>query len=366
LDARELSGSPALAPPRGHFDPELLDELDPGAVLFLSDEGRVREPALSRLPSGQELVLADEHAGSGGPAPTRAHDPLAMRQRILSAAALEVSKGTADPRPLVVTLPPKWNPGPDWREADFFEGLETRWSRLAPVPRGATTTYDGELVYSRDQRAGELGPANIRAARTLVRTSGVLDDLLANVNDVTQRLTGAALQAVAYSARLSPRLAAAQVRELDATVHDQMGRVEVSGTDFVTLSGGSGSLTVSLVNGLEQPINVGLAARTGNDRVRVQAPDPVRMQPGERTTLRLHVTSEVGVHDVTLFPVTGGGEELGTPLTFSLRTSQVGRLIWYVIIGGGALLAVTIMRRIVLRIRDNRWRPADGGAEDDG
>ena len=362
MDARELNGSPAVAPPQGYFDPDLLDRLDPGTLLFLTDRGRVGQPALSRLSTGQELVLVDERAGAGGPAPTPEHDILAMRQRILSEAALEVSKGASDPRPLVVALPPRWDPGPGWREADFFGGLETGWSRLAAVPRGATTTYDGELAYSREQRADEIGPSNIRATRTLVRTSGVLDDLLANVNDVTERLTGAALQAAAYSARISPRLAAAQVREIDATVRAQMERVEVSGTDFVTLSGGSGSLTVSLVNGLEQPITVGIAARTGNERVRVEAPDPVRMQPGERTTLRLHVTSEVGVHDVTLFPVTVEGETLGTPMTFSLRTSQVGRLIWYVIIAGGALLAVTIVRRIVMRIRDRRWRPSEDDA----
>jgi hypothetical protein len=80
------------------------------------------------------------------------------------------------------------------------------------------------------------------------------------------------------------------------------------------------------------------------------------MQPGQRTTLRLQVTSGVGVHDVTIYPVTSEGEETGTPLTFSLRTSQVGRLIWYIISAGGALLAVMTVRRIVLRIRSNRWR----------
>jgi hypothetical protein len=35
----------------------------------------------------------------------------------------------------------------------------------------------------------------------------------------------------------------------------------------------------------------------------------------------------------------------------------VGRLIWYIIIAGGTLLAVMIVRRIVLRIRNHRWRP---------
>ena len=110
------------------------------------------------------------------------------------------------------------------------------------------------------------------------------------------------------------------------------------------------------MNGLEQPITVGLRARTDSPAVEVEAPEPVNMQPGERTTLRLQVTSGVGVHDVTLHPVTAEGEKAGTPFTFSLRTSQVGRLIWYIIIAGAALLAVMIVRRIALRVRNHRWR----------
>jgi hypothetical protein len=37
----------------------------------------------------------------------------------------------------------------------------------------------------------------------------------------------------------------------------------------------------------------------------------------------------------------------------------VGRLIWIIIIAGGLLLAVTSVRRIVLRIRNSRWRVDD-------
>jgi hypothetical protein len=163
---------------------------------------------------------------------------------------------------------------------------------------------------------------------------------------------------VSLSARPTPRLAATQVLELDATTRVQMERVQVTGTDFVTLSGGSGSLTVTLVNGLKQPIAVGLRASSDSPRVKVATPEPVSMQPGQRTTLRLKVTSGTGVHDVTLTPVTTSGEATGTPLTFSLRTSTVGRLIWYILAAGGTLLVVMIARRIVLRVRGKQWREA--------
>ncbi len=357
MQAWGLDGRPVVAPRSGYFDPEVLSAVPKDSLLLLTDRGRLQTPTLSDLPSGHQLLMSDERAVSGGPAPTAARDPLALRQRVLSEAALEATKGDEPPRPVVLNLPARWNPGPHWRDADFFGGLQTQWLRISPLPDSNTIpTYDGELAYDRAEQAKELGSANVDATRTLTHTSGVLGNLLANENTVTDRLTGAALQASALSARPTPRLAATQVLELDATTRVQMERVQVTGTDFVTLSGGSGSLTVTLVNGLKQPITVGLRARTDSSRVEVETPDPVNMQPGQRTTLRLQVTSSIGVHDVTLFPVTTSGEATGTPLTFNLRTSQVGRLIWYILAAGGTLLVVMIVRRIVLRLRGQQWR----------
>ena len=356
MKAWGLTGTATVAPPTGYFDPDLLSEVSEDALLVLTDRGRLQNPTLSRLPSGQELVLTDARARTGGPTPEAPRAALALRQRILSEAALEVAKGDEPTRPIVVTLPYGWDPGVNWRQANFFGGLQTPWVRLAPVPRGPTSTYDGELAYGRPQRASEIGDANVAATRTLQRTSSVLKNLLANPTGVTDQLTGAALQASAYSARPTLELAAEQVLALDATTRGQMDRVQVTGTDFVLLSGGSGTLVVTLVNGLKQPITVGLNARADSPQVKIEIPEPVSMQPGQRTTRRLRVTSGVGVHDVTIFPVTIDGDETGTPLTFSLRTSKVGRLIWYIIIAGGTLLAVMIVRRIALRISSQRWR----------
>ena len=356
LGARGLSATPVVAPPAGFFDPMLLPRIPRSTTLLLGDQGSLTDQPQSRLASGQQLVLSDDRAGAGGPAPTDAHDPLAMRQRILADAALEAEKGDQAAREVVVSLPADWNPGPQWREADFFGGLQVPWVRIVPLSKGVTTPYRGELEYDRTQLAREIGSANVMSTTTLTRTGVVLGDLLAKRNDASDRLTGAAMQASSYSARRARMLAADQVLALNSSTQDDMDKVQVAGTDFVTLSGGSGSLTVTLVNGLGQPITVGLRAHTDSPDVKVSTPDPVRMQPGQRTTLRLPTTSTVGVHEVRLTPVTSEGAEVGTPLSFSLRTSQVGRLIWYVILAGGVLLGVMILRRIVLRVRNHRWR----------
>ena len=355
LQTRGLAGPAVVAPPSGLFDPLLLPQVDQDTLLLLSDRGRLASPPSSRLPSGQELLLNDERVGTGGPAPSAPLATLALRQRLLSEAALE-AESSGSPRPVVLQLPVGWDPGARWREADFFGGVQQPWLRLSPVPRTPTTTYDGQLAYGAAARAREIQDPNVTATRMLARTASVLGHLLANANDVTDVLTGAALESSAYSARSTPGLAADQVIALDSTMRTEMDKVQVTGTDFVTLSGGSGTLTVNILNGLAQPITVGLSARADSPDVKVQPHDPVSLQPGQRTTLRLDTTSRSGVHDVTIFPVTTQGEQLGTPLTFSLRTSQVSRVIWYVIIAGGLLLAVMIVRRIVLRIRLHRWR----------
>ena len=371
LKARDLSGPAVVAPPDGVFDADLLPELSQDSLLMLSDRGNLETPPSARLTSGQSAVFTDARASAGGPAPAEPLNPLALRQRILSEAALEIlspsgqvageqSTLTAQPRPVVVALPGGWNPGRDWRGADFFSTLaDTAWVRLAPVPRGASTTYSKGLGYGRDQRAEEVGEANVEATRTLSRTGRVLGDLLDNDNNVDDTLSGAAFAASSYSARVRSRRVVEQTMALDSAVRAQMSRVQVTGTEFVTLSGGSGSLTVTLVNQLKQPVTVALRVETSSPEVRVQTPEPVSMQPGQRTTRRLEVLSTgTGVHDIRVYPVTTEGDDVGGVFVFSLRISQVGELIWYILGAGGTLLAVLIVRRIVLRIRNHRWREA--------
>jgi hypothetical protein len=352
MKARGLDALAAVAPPDAVFDPSLLGAVNPDTLFVLGDHSDLATPPYGRLPTGQPLVLTDERASASGPRPTPLADPLGMRQRILSEAALDLDQR----RPIVVRFPMRWNPGANWREADFFGGLTQKWLHLVPIQHGGTKTYGGKLTYGRAQRSAEIGSVNIATTRVLVRTGDALGDLLANVNDVRDRLTGAAMQGSAYSARPTPRLAAEQVRALDSNVRARMNQVQVTGTDFVTLSGGSGTLTVTLVNGLAQPIDVGLRTHTDSADVKVESSDPVALGPGQRTTLRLSVHSGAGLHEVSMVPVTGDGQPAGQPFTFSLRTSQVGQVLWYVIAAGCLLLAVMVVRRIVLRIRNRQWR----------
>ena len=353
-----IDAVPTVAPASGWLDDEALPAVPGGTLVLVSDHAAPRTRTHWRTPEGQDLVFSDDQAADGGPGPTPALDALAVRQRIVSDAALRALDGVR--APMVVTLPAGWDPGPNWQAADFFSGLTLPWLDLVRLDRASpegTPTFDAALGYPESERRAEVGAANVSAARSLVSTGAVLGQLLRSTNDARQGLIGIALEAVSSHARRDPARARAEVLATNTAMRTRLAKVSVIGTDFVTLSGGSGTLTVTLVNDLDQPITVGIEPRSSSPDVRIHTPEPLEMAPGQRTVLRLKATaSTIGVHEVTLTPVTSEGTELGTPLTFSLRTSQVGRLIWGVLVGGGALLVVMILRRILRGLREHRWR----------
>lgn len=354
LAVRGLAGRTVLAPPTGRVDPTVLDRVPGDVGLVVSDRGDLDGPASGTV-EGRDVLLADARVGSGGPEPTPALEPLALRQRLVAEAWLEStapSDGAESPRPVVVVLPATWDPGSSWASADFFDGLDVPWVRWEPPPTDASPLGTA-LSYPRSAERREVASTAVAAARELARTGQVLHDLLANDNEVLPRVTGAALQTVSYGARSRSRAALDSATGLTRTLDDDLGRVSILGTDFFTLSSRSGTVTVTVVNGLEQPVTVGIGA-AADAGVDVDGVDPLALGPDQRGTVRVPISSDEGVHDVTLVPVTASGQPAGTPFEFVLRTSEVGRTVWYVMAGGAALFLVTLLRRLRQRMRDGR------------
>ena len=101
---------------------------------------------------------------------------------------------------------------------------------------------------------------------------------------------------------------------------------------------------------LDQRVRVGIRARTSSPQLTIDSPGTVTLPPKRRTTVRLSAASSgIGVREVTLVPITKEGDEVGTPISFSVRSSQVGILIWAIMAAGMALLVVMIIRRWVKR-----------------
>ena len=80
-------------------------------------------------------------------------------------------------------------------------------------------------------------------------------------------------------------------------------------------------------------------------------PETVVLEPKGRRSMQIDAAAaDIGVHSVDLQPVTSTGEPVGRPLELSIRTSQVGLVVWIVMVAGGVLLLGAIALRITRRV----------------
>ncbi len=101
-----IPSRPAVAPADDALSPEAIQYVAPDAVILLGDSAFDLPPETTNSVVrmlGHKLLVTSTAAESGGPGPTAATDPLALRQRLISEAALRTLD--EDPAPLIVTLP---------------------------------------------------------------------------------------------------------------------------------------------------------------------------------------------------------------------------------------------------------------------
>ena len=163
--------------------------------------------------------------------------------------------------------------------------------------------------------------------------------------------------------RTFPGVATERARGAAARVEGWLDQVSIRGPSFITMSSEAGTFQVTLVNGLDQAVTVGLSATVSGGPLRLSTPDPVELPPGGRRPMRIEADStDIGVHQVTLQPVSETGRALGQTSTLSVRSSKVGLILWVIMAGGAAALFGAITVRTVRRILAHRRRASPGAA----
>jgi hypothetical protein len=350
-----VPAGPVVAPSTGYLPRSALARIGADTPVVLSDRAfPAATTPVAWAAGGAPVILTDSAAGSGGPAPGRRHTALTLRQRLVSEAALHARSPNGS-TPLVVTLPRTWNPGPRWNVADFFFGLDLPWLRMVDldtVTVGTLGTPSGPPVYSERERNAQVPFANVLATEDLARTGDVLANLLARNDSVDDDIARSALLASSENARRRPEKAMRSARATVDRLRSTMQDVSIEGPSFATLSSGQGPIQVTVVNGMDEPVTVGIDARTPSGDLHIRAPDPVTLGPGTRAAVRLEATATgIGVHSVTLVATNSDGEPIGTFTRFNVRTSQVGFVIWIVMGLGAAILLLAIVLRVVRRVR---------------
>lgn len=366
LSARTMEGldvetSPVVAPANGFLPRQALTSLDTQTPVLLSEAAvPAATETVMETDRGLRIVLGDSSVASGGPTPTPAYRALALRQRILSEVAVHALSSNGK-QPLVVSTPQLWNPGGQWRRADFLSGLDQPWLRTVDLSTLTATANppdpdkdanDVGLSYPRAEARAELPLANLLATEELGETGEVLADLLTQNGTVDATLAKSAFLASTYLARRHPNAAAATARESNDAVRSLMDRVRIEGPSFVTMSSEEGTFAITLVNDLNEPVTVGVKAETGSTDLVIASPDVVSLGPGQRASVRLQATSlGVGLHSVSLLPTNSNGQALGSATRFNVRSSQVGLVIWIILGVGVTLLFLASGVRIIKRVR---------------
>jgi hypothetical protein len=351
----DLDTRPVVAPPDGLLPNAALWKLDPRTSLMLSEGAVDTEATKVRLSRGHEAIVSSDVARVGGPTPTPAFDALALRQRILGEAAVHALSETTS-QPLVVPVPERWNPGADWEDAAFFDGLDVPWLRLVDVPYAAAVSaaddHEGSLAYPRRARRSEIPVANVLATQELNVAGSILSDLLTRNDSVDEEVGRAAMLGSSTTARSRPHRALVRTRGISEEVHNRLRRVYVEGSPLVTMSSETGNFSVTVINGLREPVTVGIDVETGSEDLAIRAPDLVSLGPGQRASVRLTaVATGTGVHSVRIVPTTEDGRPLGRSTRVKVRSSQVGLVIWLIMGTGGIVFVAAIGARIVRRVR---------------
>ncbi|MGZ4494254.1 MAG: DUF6049 family protein [Nocardioides sp.] len=377
LKAVNIGSQPVVAPASGLLPASALHRLAPTIPVLMSDRAfpASGDKVLSTA-SGGRVALTDSAASSSGPSPADRWSALAVRQRILSEAALRTLT-PGPPQPVVVRLPQHWNPGPHWAEADFFGGLAVPWLHLVDLPSVTSAKSappaSGAPVYPRAEARAAVPFANLLATQELIHTGATFASLLTRNDTVDDDLARIGLLGSSTQARAHPDAALERVRNTTGYVRHLMEKVQIEGPQFVTMSSAEGPIQITVVNGLDEEVTVSVRALTRTSDVTIQPTDPITLGPGKRASLRLSAHARgVGVHAVTLVASDAAGEPLGSTTQFTVRTSQVGLVIWAIMAVGGAVLAAAIVLRTVRRIQAARRRrarpatdptpsPSDGG-----
>ena len=359
----DLSSRPALAPPGGSLPPAAYPAIEPRETVLVTHRSFTSEPPERADVDGRVLTTAPYVAE--GPAPNDPRSVVALRQMILSEAAVRLLRDPEAEHSYVAQLPALWEPPASASDAQsFFAGLDgLDWFQLVPLAsaatQGATTAEPGDLFYSDRQVEREL-PADTVSAATALVTSGVsLQRTLTRNDQVADRVLDVALTSVSYADRNAPRTARVVAERNRDWIADLLGKITITGPPSLTLSSERGPLPATMTNGLKYPVTVRVVGR-GGEAVTVTGPRRVRLAPGERVSVVLEVSAAtLGVNNLQLLITDVDGVPLGGVTTLPVRSAQVGQIIWVIIGVGIALLFAAIVVRLVRRVRSSG---SDGSA----
>jgi hypothetical protein len=244
-----------------------------------------------------------------------------------------------------------WTPGDQWASANFDDAFTTSWTRPTTTAAQLAAAEEG---YRAEELAAEedtdpLPASVLDQAALLDRRSRVLGELLRDpeaTDAAALFFDEATATAISQRWRGQPDLAERFGQRSAGSLSEQLGSVSVEIPSYVTLSSDSGSFGVTINNGMDQAVTVGVDFTSDSGTFRLPSVLPVAIGAGESRTVLVDASiSEVALDRVTARLVTVEGSKFGPPSRFTLRTSPLGVVIWIALGAGAGFVLLVVARR---------------------
>jgi hypothetical protein len=350
--------------PTGVLDVEALEALGPRTTTFVtSDQVRRWSPEDGPIATVRSdgtrarVVVAHDAILDGGLEPGPTDTALQVRQRLLAESAVLSLQSDAEGRrraPALALLADKgWDPGDAATAADFFAAFDAPWvfatdlsAELADGPRrGAHRLRPrGHVEGPEDPPI----PSSLARSADRIRGRGVI--MWAITRDDQQVLSfydESAALTISEQWRADPDASQEMADRTIAQLDRQLGGVSIEAPEFVTLSSSSGQFPLTITNDLPWPITVGVQLEAEDGGLVIEQDEPIDVDPQQSTTVNVRVDAkDVAVSEVTARLTTPKGRPFGEPVTFKIRSSVVGVVIWVALGAAGAIVVLAIGRRI--------------------
>jgi hypothetical protein len=342
---------------------------------FTADDAVTSTPT----PTGttMKVLLADSTlTGVLGSATSAPGSTFAVSQRFLAETALIEAENPGVARSVVIAPPSEWDPSSGLASDLLSETTSTPWlspDSLSALAASAGSGNQGSRQAPPDNQisSNELTGTYLQQAGRLDRAVRSLKSILAQPKQqyLNQLSAGvAATESSAWRGRGAARAGGtAMMQRVSGYLSGVDRKVQIINSGRITLVGSSGSLPLSIYNGLPEAIRVRLqASEPPNSRLRVTGYTPkglITVGAGQTETVKVAVkSSAVGNTTMELQLFGQNGRPLpGGPVGLIVQSSQFGTTLLVIIFVALGILVLTAIARAIRRgLRDTPPDPPSG------
>lgn len=353
---------------------EALAALNVSAVI-LDGNMMPAEPPLSYIPGAvtttpnglgttMKVLLADHSLTAllGSPqAGSRLRGTIfGVQQLFVAETALNSAEAPSLTRSIVVAPPRHWNPAPQLARGLLAATVSVPW--LEPATPSQLVSMRADPAARRALPASS--PSSLRLSGRLMRQVSALDGTVGLIESLTPGSPDSELYRALFATessawrgkRTSPQ-AWNLLHQTATYAAGQLGKLSVVGARKVILGGTTGSVLISIHNGMVNQAQVRLQIKVDNTSVAVTQPGPVTVPGGSVKTIKLTVhATQNGQAKVRVTLVSASGTELPVRgLLIQVQATQFGTLTLIIC---AIALAVFVLASAFRAIRHGRPVPS--------